>query len=93
MTTEELLAGTVTEDVESGVYRVLNDGGRDFAKPNNTRASRDAKVANPARECKGDAAMRGIVIVGAATAMVGSVAMAPRARGAAWEGWLTKLAA
>jgi hypothetical protein len=31
MTTEELLSGLVTEEVEPGVYRVINDGHRDLA--------------------------------------------------------------
>jgi hypothetical protein len=31
MTTEELLSGMVTEEVEPGVYRVINDGVRDLA--------------------------------------------------------------
>ena len=30
MTTDELLAGMVTEEVEPGVYRVVNDGVRDL---------------------------------------------------------------
>ena len=30
MTTEELLSGMVTEEVEPGVFRVLNDGVRDI---------------------------------------------------------------
>ena len=34
-TTEELLAGMVTEEIEPGVYEVVNDGVRDLAKANN----------------------------------------------------------
>ncbi len=33
MTTEELLSGMVTEEVEPGVYRVVNDGARELAVP------------------------------------------------------------
>jgi hypothetical protein len=33
MTTEELLSGMVTEEVEPGVYRVINDGVRDIKYP------------------------------------------------------------
>jgi hypothetical protein len=33
-TTDELLAGMVTEEVEPGVFRVVNDGVRDLAKAN-----------------------------------------------------------
>ena len=36
--------------------------------------------------------MRGIVVAGAAAAAAGAVALAPRARGATWEGWLTRVA-
>lgn len=36
--------------------------------------------------------MRGIVIVGATAAAAGAVALAPRARGATWEEWFTKMA-
>jgi hypothetical protein len=34
-TTEELLSGMVTEEVEPGVYRVINDGVRDLTSKNN----------------------------------------------------------
>jgi hypothetical protein len=34
-TTDELLTGMVTEEVEPGVFRVVNDGVRDLAKANN----------------------------------------------------------
>ena len=33
MTTEELISGMVTEEVEPGVYRVVNDGVRDLSYP------------------------------------------------------------
>ena len=36
--------------------------------------------------------MRGIVVAGAAAAAAGAVALAPRARGATWEEWFTKMA-
>ncbi len=36
--------------------------------------------------------MRGTVIVGAAAAAAGAIALAPRARGATWREWLTKVA-
>jgi hypothetical protein len=32
-TTEELLSGMVTEEIEPGVYRIINDGVRDLAPP------------------------------------------------------------
>jgi SAM-dependent methyltransferase len=36
--------------------------------------------------------MRGIVVIGAATAAAGAIVLAPRARGATWREWLTNVA-
>ena len=43
-TTEEVLSGMVTEEVEPGVYRVVNDGVRDLAHPDEDTWRADAVI-------------------------------------------------
>ena len=44
MTTEELLSGMVTEEVEPGVFRVVNDGYRDVSHPDEANWMDDAVI-------------------------------------------------